>query len=111
MKTITREEFINRVAEQFAKSFLTALQNLCDQKNYYSHIGSLAEILDWANDFCELYYEKIEDGQFYAGGPNELRIDVVPEPLIISFGRERLLRFYKTRHASSQRFIEKYSSL
>lgn len=45
MKTISKEELIDMVAAQLTVDFLAALQNSSSEKNYYSHIGSLAEIL------------------------------------------------------------------
>jgi hypothetical protein len=98
------------VAGELAKNFLPALQNLGAEKNYYSHIGSLAEILDWAKEFCELYNEKFMDAQFDKSN-HAFYNNASLESLIMSFGRERILKFYKQYTAPTNYFIEKYSSL
>lgn len=108
MKRTRKEDFVNRIAERLAKDFLTALQNLSLEKNYYSHIGSLAEILDWAKEFYELYHNKCIDEQFFENGFHN---NAGLEALIMSFGREKLLSFYKQNTSPTNYFIEKYSSL
>jgi hypothetical protein len=111
MESTSREDFMNMVAGQLVRYFLTALQNLASEKNYYSHVGSLAEILDWAKDFCQLYEDKFMDAKFSVHARNCVHEDLVLKSLVISFGCERLLTFYRQNAISDDYFIEKYSSL
>jgi hypothetical protein len=110
MKTVVNEEFMNLVVEELVKNFLTALQNVNGEKNYYSHVGCLAEILDWAKDFCE-YYDKLVNGKFYNDVQRGFRNDKILHSLIKSFGRQRLLTFYKQTTYPGKFFNEKYLSL
>jgi hypothetical protein len=103
------KNFMNMVAQELVRNFLPALQNLGGEKNYYSDVGSLAEILDWAIDFCQ-YYEKLAREHF-DGRQKSFGNDVVLRSLIKSFGRGRLLSFHRQNNSSSNWFIEKYMSL
>jgi hypothetical protein len=109
MDRARNDRFIKLVAEQLAEKYLIALGNICGEKNYYSHIGCLSEILEWAEDFCELYYDKYFHTQFSGG--NDFHDDFFLEALIIFFGRQRLLAFYKQNRSSDTYFIGKHSSL
>jgi hypothetical protein len=111
MKRIREEDLMNMVAGQMAKKFLAALQNISSEKNYYSYVGNLAEILEWAKDFCELHYEGFIETRVSASVHNNYHNDVVLESLITSFGRQKLLAFYKQNVSTTNYFIEKYASL
>jgi hypothetical protein len=110
MKCTRNEDFMNSVVEQLMKNFLPALQCLCSEKSYYSHVGHLAEILDWAKDFGELHYDKFSNAPL-GGSNNDFNNNSTLESLIMSFGRERTLIFYKENAAPANCFIEKYLSL
>lgn len=111
MKRTSREDFMNMVAGQLVRYFLTTLQNLGSEKNYYSHVGSLAEILDWAKEFCELYEDKFMDAKFSVHARNCIHDDLALKSLVISFGCERLLTFYRQNAIPDDYFIRKYSEL
>jgi hypothetical protein len=109
MDRVRNEFFIKIVAEQLAEKYLIAMGNIGGEKNYYSHVGCLSEILEWAEDFSELYYNKYFHAQFSGG--NDFHDDFFLEALIIFFGRQRLLAFYKQNSSSHTYFIEKHSAL
>jgi hypothetical protein len=110
MKNTRNEDFMNAVVERLMKHFLPALQCLCREKSYYSHVGNLAEILDWAKDFSELYSGKFLNVPVEGPGA-DFNNNADLESLVLSFGRERTLAFYKENAAPPNYFIEKYLSL
>src|SRR5215204_6394816 len=107
MKQFQNERFIKIVAAQLTENFLTPLWNICGEKNYYSHVGCLAEILDWAEDFCELYTDKYFQDQL---DHKDFQDDSFLEALIICYGQKRLLAFYKQNRSSQSHFIVRHSS-
>jgi hypothetical protein len=111
MENTLNGQFLNMVAEELARDFLPALQNLGGERYYYSHVGSVAEILDWAADFCQQYLQKHLTEPLYGSAQTGCRNDLVLRSLIRAFGRERLLRFYSQNTSLTKAFDEKCLSL
>ena len=88
--------FIEIVANRLAGKFIMALFLFSQEKNYAAYIEGMDEILDWATEFYDQYYDVVGD---WEGG----KLD----GLIAAFGHERIRKYYaqKSNHASC--FIEK----
>jgi hypothetical protein len=111
MEITLNEQFFNMVAEELARDFMPALQNLGGKRNFYYDVGSVAEILEWAADFREQYLQKHLNGSLYGSTEAGLDIDPVLRSLIRAFGRDRLLRSYTQNNCLANAFNEKYLSL
>jgi hypothetical protein len=107
MQNISKEDLINIVAAALAAKFLPALQTLNSKKNYYSYVGNLAEILGWAKDFCERYYEMVIEADGPARSHIHCHYHDILEPLFLTFGRQRLLSFYKQNAMKANYLVEK----
>lgn len=103
--------FIEMIANCLAKKFIKPLFLLSTQKKYAAYVGGLAEILDWAIEFYERYYDKLVHwGNFEHERDNKFKT-VTLENLIVSFGSERMEIFYAEYTRQTSYFIEKYSTI
>ena len=110
-QTKQETEFIKMVAKGLAEKFLEPLFLSNKEKNYSAHIGGLAEILDWAKEFYDQYYDKIINWERFKWSSDNIYNVVTLDGLIVAFGHERIKKFYvqNTNHATY--FIEKYSAI
>ena len=53
--------YIEMVARQLTSKFITPITKLCNRKNYFTHAGILAEILEWSVEFFDRYHEELEN--------------------------------------------------
>ena len=82
--------FIEIVANHLAGKFIMALFLFSPEKNYAAYIDGMDEILDWATEFYDQYYDAVVD---WEGG----KLD----GLITAFGHDRIRKYYaqKSKHA------------
>jgi hypothetical protein len=113
MVTETQQQFdfIKAVANQLAEKFIESLFELSNEKNYPTRIGGLAEILDWAKEFYDEYYDKITDREALLQGNHKLYKAETLNDLIIAFGTEKLTIFRSQNANHSTYFLEKYSDV
>lgn len=113
MATQTQQhvDFIKMVANRLAEKFIRPLFEFTQEKNYSAHIGGLAEILDWANEFSEQYYNNFIEGETFRGSTDNIYKAETLNDLIIAFGQERLQTFYAKNANHSTYFLEKYSAV
>jgi hypothetical protein len=104
-------DFIKMVANRLAKKCIQPLFELTREKSYQANIGRLAELLDWAEEFYELYYDKIVDWEnFQRSNDNIYKAETLND-LITVFGQERLKTFFAQNAHRTNYFIEKYSAV
>ena len=111
LKTQEQLDFIKMVANRLAEKLIWFLFPSNERKNYAEHIGRLAEILDWAEEFYEQYYVKILNWEIFKQSAENIYNAGTPDELIIRFGQERLKKFYKQAENHHVYFLEKYSRI
>ena len=57
-QTKQQKQFINKVSERLVEIFLQPLYQTSQEKNFYVHVGLLAEIVDWSWEFFHLYHSE-----------------------------------------------------
>ena len=113
MITETKQEtgFIKMVAKCLAEKFLEPLFLLSGEKNYFVHIGGLAEILDWAKEFYDQYYDKVINWERFRWSSDNIYDIETLDGLIVAFGRDRMKKFYAQNANHPTYFLEKYSAI
>jgi len=104
-------DFIKMVAKCLAKNFMMPLFQLTKEKGYSAHIGGLAEILDWSNEFYDQYYDKVLNWEMFRSGSSNIYNAFTLDDLILSFGREKLKKFYDQPENHTNYFSRRYSSI
>ena len=110
-ETKQQTDFIKMVANRLAKNFMGPLFELTKEKGYSAHIGGLAEILDWSKEFCDQYYAKITNWEMFRWSSDNIYNAYTLDDLIVSFGRERLRKFYAQNQNCANYFKEKYLAI
>ena len=110
-KTKQQYDFIKMVAGSLARIFVEPLFELCKERNYAAHIGGLAEILDWAQEFHDLYYDKVLNWEIFESSSDNIYHAISLEALIVCFGKDKLKNFYAQNLDHPAYFLEKYSAL
>jgi hypothetical protein len=108
LKTQEQLDFIKMVANRLAEKLIWFLFPSDERKNYSEHIGRLAEILDWAEEFYEQYYDKILNWQMFKRSTDNIYDANTSDELIIAFGKEKLKKFYSQTENHHTYFLEKY---
>jgi hypothetical protein len=104
-------DFIKLVTNRLAKNFLVPLFDLTNEKNYSAQIGRLAEILDWAKEFYDRYYATITNWEKFRYSNDNVYNACTLEDFIISFGKEKLQKFYARNENYPNYFNEKYLAI
>src|SRR6188474_3513892 len=87
-------DFVKMVANLLAENFVQPLFGLTEKKDYPTHIGGLAEIIDWAKEFHDRYYYKIIDWKAFQQSKDNIYNAETFKDLVIVFGQEKLRIFY-----------------
>ncbi len=111
LKTKEEFDFIKMVANRLVEKLIWFLFPLNSEKNYAAHIGGLAEILEWSEEFYSKYYDKILNWETFKRSSENIYNAVTPDDLIITFGQERLKKFYTQNTNHTTYFLEKYSKI
>src|SRR5215216_5715862 len=85
--------FIEMVAGRLAEDTLELLYQLSAEKNYYIHVGGLAEILDWANQFYDHYYNKVINWEIFRYSDDNIYNAATLDDFILAFGQDRISKF------------------
>ena len=104
-------DFVKMVANLLAENFVQPLFELTEKKDYPTRIGGLAEIIDWAKEFHDQYYDKIIDWNAFQQSKDNIYNAKTFMDLIIVFGQEKLKIFYNKNANHSTYFLEKYSTV
>ena len=109
-KTKQQTDFIKMVANCLAKNFIRSLFELSKERSHSAQIGRLAEIFDWSEEFCDQYYDKIFNAEMPKWGHQTIQ-SLNLDDLIVTFGREKLKKFYSETVNHTNYFEKKYSEL
>ena len=105
-KTLShKSDLMDKVTDLLAEHFIEPLYQLSKEKNYYTRVGSTAEIIDWSKEFCEQHQQKFQNREEFQS--NEENMD----DLIISFGYAKLKSFCLEKKDQPSYFLEKYSAI
>lgn len=101
-------DFIKMVAGRLSERFLEQMFFFNRKRNYSIHVGALAEILNWSEEFCDEYHDKIISEEMFAEGLCQVHIGAELDCLITTFGRRRIKKFYAEKGNDPFYFLEKY---
>ena len=104
-------DFVKMVANRLAEKFIQSLFASIKEKKYSTQVGGLAEILAWAEEFYDQYYNKIIDWETFRKGKDNIYNVETLHDLIFAFGHEKLKTFYAQNANHATYFIEKYSDV
>ncbi|GAB2808833.1 hypothetical protein [Ferruginibacter profundus] len=103
--------FIEMIANCLAEKFIRPLFLLNTEKNYAAYVGGLAEILDWAIEFYNWYYEMLINREYFEQ-PGEGKFKTADlKNLIVAFGNEKMETFNIEYAKHTAYFIEKFSTI
>ncbi|MEO8110018.1 MAG: hypothetical protein ABI594_08305 [Ginsengibacter sp.] len=111
LQTQEQLDFIKMVAKCLAEKLIWFLFPANKEKNYSEHIGGLAEILDWSEEFYEQYYDKILNWEIFRYSGENVHNAETPNELIMAFGQERLKKFYAQNKNHTTYFRDKYATI
>jgi hypothetical protein len=87
-------EQVCEIAICLSNNFLNPLFRFCNGRNYFFYVGCLSEILDWANDFYNQFYNNnfIFEG---AGKTDQhANANAFTEEFLIAWGEKRMEQFF-----------------
>jgi hypothetical protein len=111
MQSKQQVDFIDIVIDLLIENFLKPLNQLSREKNYFVHVASLAEIVDWSEDFWNEYFDLPGDWEtFRCSNRNTFNAENIND-FIVAFGREKFKTFCIEKADYPEYFLEKYSAL
>jgi hypothetical protein len=112
MQSPQQADFIEMVTGCLVDNFINQLNELTEEKNYFTHVGSLAEIVDWSMDFYEEYYHSLDDwNHFKVSSANIYKAGTIND-FIMAFGREKLKMFcIENGNYTADYFRDKYLAI
>jgi hypothetical protein len=111
MQSKQQVDFIDIVIDLLVGNFLTPLNQLSRRKNYFVHVASLAEIVDWSQDFWDQYFDLPDDWETFRSSKRNIFKAETINDFIIAFGREKYKTFCNENADYPEYFLEKYSEL
>ncbi|MEP7232893.1 MAG: hypothetical protein ABI691_21720 [Ginsengibacter sp.] len=111
LETQDQFDFIKMVANRLAEKLIWFLFPSKKGNNFSEHIGGMAEILEWAEEFYSQYYEKILNWEAFKQDAENLYNAATPDDLIVAFGQEKLKKFYAQNKNHNTYFLEKYQAI
>ena len=113
METIfeTQTDLMDWVANLLTETFIDLLYKLGNEKNYYTHVGIIAELLEWSVDFTDQYYYKVIDWEIFKRSNENIYNADSLQDFVIAFGHERVKKIYSGNECNTSYFICKYIDL
>jgi hypothetical protein len=111
LHTQQQSDFIKMVASRLAEKFIRQLSALSNVKNYPALVGGLAEILEWSEEFYNLFFDKINDWEMFRWSNDNIHNANTLDDLIIAFGENRLKNFHVHNRNNSNYFLDKYAAI
>ena len=113
MTTHTQQQldFIKMVANRLAAKFMKQLSALNNLKNYSTLIGGFAEILEWSEEFHNLFFDKIGDWELFRRSSDNIHNANTLDDLIVAYGENKLKNFHVHDRDNSNYFLEKYAAI
>lgn len=111
LETQNQFDFIKMVANRLADKLIWFLFPSNKGKNFSEHIGGMAEILEWSEEFYIRYYEKILNWEAFKRSTENIYNAAIQDDLIVAFGEEKLKTFYEQNKNHNTYFLEKYHAI
>ena len=111
MQTKQQVDFIDVVIDLLVENFLKPLNQLSREKNYFVHVASLSEIVDWSQDFWNQYFDLPGDWETFRSSNRNIFAAENINDFIIAFGQEKFRKFCVENADYPEYFLEKYSAL
>ncbi|MBL7698532.1 MAG: hypothetical protein JNK79_10245 [Chitinophagaceae bacterium] len=103
-----QSEFIENVAAHLMRIFLRPLQELDTERTYFTHVGILAEILEWALEFSNWYYFKLNNWSKFKSSRENIFNSENLEEFVTAYGHMKFMRFCLEHSGYQGYFFKKY---
>ena len=111
MKSQQQIDFFEIVVDLLVEHFVNPLNKLSNEKNYFVHVASLAEIVDWSEDFYDQYSDLPDDWEtFKSSSRNIFKAGNITD-FVIGFGHMKFKLFSIENGKYPDYFLRKYSAL
>ena len=111
MQSKQQVDFFEIVVDLLVEHFVNPLNQLSRQKNYFVHVASLAEIVDWSEDFYNQYSDLPNNWEtFKTSGRNIFKVDNIND-FVVAFGHAKFKMFCIENGNYPDYFLRKYSAL
>ena len=100
---------IEMIAARLADQFVKPLFDFRKEKNYFTYIGSLSEILDWSYEFHNMYSCQIEDWESFLVSKENIYHAVNRDEFIVAWGKSRIKQFYAQNENHRRNSVDKQS--
>lgn len=96
-------DLINRVTRKLIETYLEPLFELSEEKNYYTHLGSLVEIVNWSKEFYSRYYRKFDEWESFKTTEHNIFKANTIDDFILAFGKSEFERFCAENHQPGEK--------
>ena len=103
--------FVKMVAISLMEKSIGLLYKSNKRKAFPEHVGAIAEILDWAEEFYDQYYKKTLDWQTFKLSKENIHSVTILDDLIAAFGEEQLKTFFAKHKNHQTYFLAKYFAI
>ena len=106
-----QHDFQDWVTHVLLDNCIKLFYKVSKEKNYYIQVGIIAEILDWSNEFTEIYYDKTINWDLFKNSKKNIHDAPTLYDLIIVFGQEKIKKIGSQNKRCGDYFMEKYAAL
>ena len=111
MQSKQQIDFFDIVVDLLVEHFVKSLNQLSSEKSYFVHVASLAEIVDWSEEFCNQYSDLPDDWEtFKSSSRNIFNADNINE-FVVAFGQAKFKIFSIENGNYRDYFMRKHSAL
>jgi len=111
MQSEQQVDLIDMIVDRLVESFVKPLNQLSNEKNYFTHVASLAEIVDWSHDFLWEYSYVFDDwNAFKSSSANIFNADNITA-FIVAYGLKRFQLFCDENAGHPDYFFERYLTI
>ena len=111
MESADKFGFIKMVATSLMGKLIEPIFKSNKRKAFPEHVGAIAEILEWSEEFYEQYYKKTLDWQTFKLSRENIHSVTILDDLIAAFGEEKVKTFFAKHKNHQTYFLSKYSAI
>ena len=111
MESADKFGFIKMVATSLMEKLIEPIFKSNKRKAFPEHVGVIAEILEWSEEFYDRYYIKTLDWQAFKLSSENIHNVTILDDLITAFGKEKLKIFFEKHKNHQTYFLSKYSAI
>ena len=111
MQSKQQVDFFDIVVDLLVAHFVKPLNRLSSEKNYLVHVASLAEIVDWSEEFCNQYSDLPDDWETFKSSSRNIFKAGNINDFIVAFGQAKFKIFSIENGNYPDYFLRKYSAL